>query len=354
MKFGQHLSAWGAMSEILRSVATAGGTFRPMSPACAPAGELRTLVQRSHIDNPWFATPFVAHALEALASMLEQASLEAWLKPYRGRMESDRRQKNIGVVMAGNLPLVGFHDFLCVLLSGHSVMCKLSSHDRFLLPAVARILTAVEPAYGPRIRFVEKLPDFDAVIATGSDNTFRYFEYYFRNHPSLLRRSRHGVAVLDGDETKGELEMLADDIMLYFGLGCRSVSSVWVPEGYDFTALLSSLDKYNWVRDHHKYVNNYDYYKAVYLVNGEAFHDNGFLMLRENMSLDSPVSVVHYRFYRDAGEILGWLASGKEILQCLVSHLEPLPGKIPFGSAQTPGPADYADGIDTLEFLLGL
>jgi hypothetical protein len=354
MKTGQHLSAWGEMSRILRSVAKAGGPIKPTSLAGALAEELRSLVQRIHLENPWFTTPFVAHALEAIAAMLDPASIEAWLSPYRRRMESDRKKKIIGVIMAGNLPLVGFHDFLCVLLSGHAALCKQSSGDKLLLPAVARILTAIEPAYGPCISFVEKFPDFDAVIATGSNNTYRYFEYYFRSHPCLLRKSRHGVAVLDGAETKDDLESLADDIMLYFGLGCRSVSSVWVPQGYDFTAFLTSLNRYTWVSGHNKYRNNYDYYKAVYLVNGDAFYDNGFLMLRESMSLDSPVSVVHYRFYRDAGEVLHWMSSESESLQCLVSHMESLPGKVPFGAAQTPGPADYADGIDTLDFLLRL
>lgn len=257
--------------------------------------------------------------------------------------------------MAGNIPAVGFHDFLSVLMSGHKLIARLSSDDDKLLPAIADILVAIEPEFEELITFEGgKLNGFDAVIATGSDNTARYFEYYFGKYPHVIRKNRNGVAVLNGDESKEDLNCLADDIFLYFGLGCRNVSRIFVPLKYDFQKLLSVIEKRNGILENSKYFNNYEYNKAIYLINKTGHFDSANLLLVQNEQIASPVSVLNYEYYSDLHLLEKTLEAREMEIQCVVSNEGRLKKVIPFGSTQQPKLWDYADGVDTMRFLLKL
>ena len=256
--------------------------------------------------------------------------------------------------MAGNIPLVGFHDFICVLLSGHNVLVKTSSNDQMLLPFLANYLTSVEPALLNYIHFSEgKLTDFDAVIATGSNNTARYFEYYFKDKPSIIRKNRNSVAVLNGSETKEDFEALGEDIFRYFGLGCRNVSKLFVPKNYIFDSFFEGIFKHQDVIHYEKYANNYDYNKAVFLMSNFKLLDNGFLTIKEDTSYSSPISSVFYEFYEDLDVLKTKLEQDHEQIQCIVSN-NLVPKSIPFGQTQKPALWDYADNVDTLAFLVNL
>jgi hypothetical protein len=254
--------------------------------------------------------------------------------------------------MAGNIPLVGFHDLISVLLTGNSALVKCASGDTLLLKYVAGRLVELEPGLGARIAFTTgKLGDFDAVIATGSTNTSRYFEYYFSKRPHIIRKNRHGVAVLTGEETGPELDGLAEDIFRYFGMGCRSVSKLYIPESYDFDPFFKACYRFKDLIDHQKYGNNYDYNKAVYLMSGSAMLDNGFLLLKEDAGIGSPIGTLFYETYTHRDRLLHKLRDEAEALQCVVGGSW-IPGAIPFGTAQKPGLGTYADGVDTVDFLL--
>ena len=264
----------------------------------------------------------------------------------------NNKNKQVALVLAGNIPLVGFHDLLAVLLSGNSALVKLSSNDNVLLPAIVEILEALTPGMKALVQFEEgMLPEFDAVIATGSNNTARYFEYYFGNKPNIIRKNRNSVAVLRGNETKETLTALGQDIFQYYGLGCRSVSKLFVPEEYSFEALFEAIEPFQSLIEEKKYENNYDYNKAIYLMSEFPFLDNGFVMLKEDMSYASPIGTVFYERYQDLDGLKSRLETDKEKIQCLVSEGF-MEGEVPFGSTQYPLLNDYADGVDTVEFLL--
>jgi hypothetical protein len=303
--------------------------------------------------NGWFEEGMVGHALLALGESLQEEKLKKWVSAYP--LDEVNIPKTVGVVMAGNVPAVGFHDFLSVLMSGHRILARLSSDDSKLLPAVADILLSLEPGFESYITFTDNhLKGFDAVIATGSNNTSRYFEYYFGKYPNIIRKNRNGVAVLDGKETEGELEALANDIFLYFGLGCRNVSKIFVPKGYDFKPMLAVIGKRTEIAQHHKYFNNYEYNKAIYLINKRSHLDTGNLLLVEDEQIASPVGVLYYEYY-DSEEILrNSLMVRNEEIQCILSQLGFLPKAIPLGYGQQPELWDYADGVDTMEFLIQL
>jgi hypothetical protein len=305
--------------------------------------------------NGWFTAEHIRYALKAWSSLLDEKNLEKWLSGYRKRMTGMKYPVTVGVVMAGNIPLVGFHDFLCVMMSGHRFLGRLSSDDTELLPCLLEILAGYEPAFIQQADITTKtLWGFDAVIATGSDNTAAHFEYYFRKVPSLIRRNRNSVAVLDGDESNEELSGLADDVFLYFGLGCRNVSKLYLPGEYDPGRLKEPFDRYAHFFHHHKYRNNYDYYKSVFLVNREPVTDTGFLLLRRLEDLSSPVSVLHYEYYSSKQEVFDRLKEQSGRIQCIVSRRgAPFRGCLP-GRAQQAVLEDYADGLDTMDFLLCL
>lgn len=310
--------------------------------------ELTDLAARARNRNAWFDLPNVRTAIAGIAHQLEEPRLSQWAGRYRAEPEQPRR---VGVVMAGNIPLVGFHDLLCVLLSGHILLAKPSKEDTVLMLWIAKELTDIEPALAEQIQFVERLNAADAFIATGSDNTARYFEFYFKSRPHLIRRNRTSLGILTGQESAEELAQLGPDIFQYYGLGCRNVSKLYVPENYDFVPLLDALQPWHKVLDHHKYQNNYDYNKSILLVNAVPHFDTGFLLLTERGALVSPISVVHYSYYQQEIDLLDQLTDVAAQTQCLVSAGGRYPGSFAFGQAQYPGVADYADGIDTMEFL---
>ena len=256
--------------------------------------------------------------------------------------------------MAGNLPLVGFHDLLCVLVAGHKAIVKLSSDDGVLLPYLITQIRAFAPEWAEAVAFTDdKVTEYDAVIATGSDNTARYFEYYFGKKPHIIRKNRHSVAVLTGEETPEELQDLGKDIFLYYGLGCRNVSKLFVPQGYDFDLLFQAIYPYKDIIEEQKYANNYDYNKAVYLMSLYKLLENGFLLLKEDEHYGSPIATLFYEYYTNKETLKKKLATDKEKIQCVVGH-NFIDGEIPFGQTQTPKLWDYADGVNTLTFLLNL
>lgn len=298
--------------------------------------------------NGWFSEENVVFALSNWAKLLTKSKLEDWVAQYNlAPIES----KNIGLIMAGNIPLVGFHDFLSVLISGHKARIKLSSNDQQLLPLLAEYLIAIAPEFKERITFIEgKLEGFDAIIATGSNNTARYFEYYFKNVPNIIRKNRNSIAVLDGSESQEQLTALGEDIFRYYGLGCRSVSKIYVPRDYNFDNFFQAIYAYKDIINGDKYANNYDYNKAVYLMSNYQLLENGFLILKEDKNYSSPIASLFYEYYDDIKALRQSLAKDQELIQCIVSNRK-IPKSIDFGQTQQPSLTDYADGIDIIEFL---
>lgn len=306
-----------------------------------------TAKTRAFQHNPWFLPDFIDLALRNIAdSFLQQDLLEKWIRDYNFPPQNPAPKK-VGIVMAGNIPLVGFHDFLCCFLSGHSPFLKLSSKDTSLFPVILEFLKAKNPAIESMVQVSPMLRGLDAYIATGSNNSARYFEYYFGKYPSLIRHNRTSIGLLDGNETTDELVKLADDVFLFFGLGCRSVTQVLVPEQYDFIPLLQAFRKYHWMAEHNKYKNNYDYRLSLAILNKQHYMSNECLLLMENASPFSPISVLHYSFYRDWASAMQ--TKEKHDLQCVVGR-----NYEQFGNSQCPKLGDYADGEDTMLFLQGL
>lgn len=307
-----------------------------------------TVKERASRENGWFTPEFIDLAVKNIAdAFLDEDKLRAWAAQY-GVPATQAKPKNVGIVMAGNIPLVGFHDLLCVFVSGHRQTIKPSSKDEVLIRHLAEQLHRWGPATQSLISLQPLLKGCDAYIATGSNNSARYFDYYFAKFPHIIRRNRTSVAILDGNETVEELALLADDVYLYFGLGCRNVTQVYLPEGYDFVPLLETFKRYQALADHHKYRNNYDYQLALLMLNKSYYMTNGSIILHESASPFSPISQLHYHFYQEEAALADSLSNNADI-QCIV-------GKkwLPFGQSQQPGLSDYADGVDTMQFLMGL
>lgn len=312
---------------------------------------LRTQIDQSTHHNGWFTKENVLFALQSWAEVLTQENLLKWTSAYDF---SKNISKTVGIVTAGNIPLVGMHDFISVLLAGHKIVIKQSSNDQKLLPVIAQYLICVQPEFKEYIYFTEgKLSGFDAVIATGSNNTARYFESYFGKYPHIIRKNRNAVAVLTGNETSEQLTALGEDIFRYYGLGCRSVSKIFIPKNYDLDLLFNAIFNQNEIIHHHKYKNNYDYNKAVYLMSNVNLVENGFLLLKEDMGYASPIAVLFYEYYDNLENLLKRLEIEKEQIQCVVSE-NLTKDSVSFGETQKPQLWDYADGVDTLEFLLKL
>ena len=301
--------------------------------------------------NRWFTEDSITQSMRGVISMLEDLK-----KPdVLNKIKYNEHPAIVALIMAGNIPMVGFQDFLHVLLTGNIALCKLSDDDRILLPSLVEFLTDSEPQLKDYIRFSHgKISGFDAVIATGSNNTARYFEYYFGKYEHIIRKNRNSIAVLTGNESIEELSRLADDMFIYFGLGCRNVSSLIVPENYDFTQLISACEKHFGCTSHTKYMNNYDYYRAIHMVNVTPFIDGGFFILLETEIISSPPGIIHYRKYKNISEAAAIVKSANEQLQCVVSSHNEIPGAIPFGTTQQPELLDFADGVNTIEFLNSL
>ena len=338
----QRIKAFGRLGDALRQA-----LFNSDAEGALPH-DLQQAILKAGQQNAWFTSAQVLHALSQWAGVLEEKNLATWLKPYQKQLEKVKG-KTIGVVNAGNIPLVGFHDFMSVLLSGHRYLGKNSSDDNVLLPFLAGRLAEIEPAFAKVISFTERLKDYDAVIATGSNNSARYFEYYFGKVPHIIRKNRNAVALLDGKETEAQLMALGEDVFRYFGLGCRSVSHLLLPQDYDFSKLFGAFENYADIRHHNKYINNYDYYKSVLILKKILFYDNGFLIVKKDESIASPIAILNYSFYKSPEEAEAWLTANAENIQCVVSHRH-----LAFGSAQHPALNEYADGVDTMEFLVGI
>jgi hypothetical protein len=297
--------------------------------------------------NGWFIPDFIDLAIQNICTaFLDADKLTAWANHYH--LDDNINGKNIGLVMAGNIPLVGFHDFLCVFVSGHTQTIKLSGKDDVLLKHLVQKLYSWDISVQNYISFAEMLKGCDAYIATGSNNNARYFEQYFAKYPSIIRRNRTSVAILNGKETEEELNKLSDDVQLYFGLGCRNVTKIFVPAGYDFVPLLKAFDKYKYFADHHKYKNNYDYQLSIALMNNIYYMTNESTLLIESEEIFSAISQLNYSFYDNAEKVTALLKDNSDV-QCIVGQQH-----TPFGQAQQPGLFDYADGVDTMQFLLTL
>jgi hypothetical protein len=314
---------------------------------------LTDIVYRANGKNNWFTVDNVMNSLHAIGTQfLDETKLLNWLSGYD--LAKTTSQK-VGVVMAGNIPAVGFHDALCVLAAGHKLMAKLSADDTVLMSFLLDKLIEIEPEWANYVQIVERMNDADAVIATGSDNTARYFDYYFAKKPHIIRRNRTSVGVLNGQESSDELAQLGNDVLQYFGLGCRNVSKVYVPVGYEFSPFYESIESLSSIYcNHHKYFNNYEYNRSVLLVNREVHFDNGFLMLRPSQTLVSPISVLFYEEYESTAQLNALIDAQVDKIQCVVSQNGWVANSLPFGQAQTPSLTDYADGVDTMEFLVGL
>lgn len=320
---------------------------------------LQAHAHRASVDNPWFTPENIRFAIDRIAEWLTDAvpagRQEAALKHWTRTVKDPGIMRRIGVIMAGNIPAVGFHDILCVFVSGNISVIKLSDKDKYLIPFMLKVLEEHDPRTQQYFEFVDKLQNIDAVIATGSNNSARYFEYYFSKYPYIIRRNRNAVAVLSGTESDEDLAGLCEDIFMYFGLGCRSVSHCFVPEGYDFTRLVDQLKRYGDLANHNKYRNNLDYNIALNMLNQTPLISLTNLLLVENPALISPVSCLHYSYYHDIGELTDRLQNQSQEIQCVVTKFKL--GDLPcvgFGEAQKPAIDDYADGIDTLAFLQNL
>ena len=299
--------------------------------------------------NGWFTKDNIYFAISGWSNLLVKSNINQWIDKY---YFNTNKSKKVAIIMAGNIPLVGFHDFLSVLITGHEAIVKQSSNDMHLLPYLVKYLEYVEPTFKGRITFTkDKLKDFDAVIATGSDNTARYFEYYFKDKPSIIRKNRNSVAILTGNETDTQLKALSEDVFRYYGLGCRNVSKLLVPKDYNFDDFFRGVYDWHPIINQTKYSNNYDYNKAVYLMSAFDILENGFLMLKEDKSYASPIATLFYEYYNSEKELKEKLNLDKEKIQCIVAN-KFIETEVVFGETQKPKLWNYADDIDTINFLL--
>ncbi len=311
------------------------------------------VIHRTSYENQWFTKENQQRSIEAIAHhFLDPEKLGQWLAKYP--IKENSNAVKVGIIMAGNIPLVGFHDLLCVFVSGHQAIVKLSDKDPYLLPYLLKELKDIDPRTESYFQLVAKLKGFDAIIATGSNNSFRYFDAYFGKYPHIIRRNRNAVAVLTGEESSQELNALGKDVFQYFGLGCRNVSKLYVPQSYDFEPLLEALHEHRQIIEHNKYKNNFDYNYALLVLNKEKYMANGCVLLMENEAIASRIASLHYEFYDNLDVLKTGLEHQKEAIQCIVAKNDLLPNAIPFGKAQQPELWDYADGVDTMGFLLGL
>ena len=309
--------------------------------------EFHNILRKSEIENQWFTQENQKFSLNQWANLLNEENIKNWLKNY----EISKTPKRVGLILAGNIPMVGFHDVISVILGGHIPLIKLSSKDRQLLPYLLKKWSEFS---GNKIQYeiIDKLENFDAVIATGSNNTARYLEYYFKNSLSIIRKNRTSVSVLKGNETDEEMQLLAEDIFRYFGLGCRNVTRLFIPKDFDLARLFENFLNFKEVINHHKYANNYDYNRAIYLLNQEQFWDNNFVMLKEDEKLFSPLSVINFTRYESLDEVKKVLKENEENIQCVVAKPDlEISNSLAFGDAQNPDLQTYADNVDTMKFL---
>ncbi len=311
-------------------------------------------INEAEINNSFFIKEFIINSLEELSEWLRSENITNWLADYNIDLFENQNKKTIALILAGNLPLVGFHDILSILITGNKALIKTSEKDKILVKLLTDTLCKIEPKFDNYIEFTDKIiSNFDAIIATGSNNSKRYFDYYFQKYPSIIRGNKNSIAILSGEETDEDLKLLADDIFLYFGLGCRSVSKIYIPQNYNFEKILKNFEKYqNICLNNNKYLNNYNYQKAILLVNQIPFYDNDFLLLVENANTVSPISVLNYEKYEKVEYIVNSLNFNQ--LQCVVSNINISEKIEKIGKSQKPHLNEYADSIDTIEFLINL
>lgn len=315
----------------------------------SPSEKIKNILQQASIKNPWYTIENTKRQFIALSSNLTEEKLRQWLVPY----PDTPTDKVVGLILAGNIPLVGFHDILCVLISGFRVQLKLSSDDAGLTNFVLQELIEIEPAFVEKIQIVDRLQQYDLIIATGSDNSSRYFDYYFGKKPNIIRKNRNSLAILTGTESPSQLKALGHDIFDYFGLGCRSVSKLYIPHDYDINQFFEAIEDFSTVKEHYKYTNNYDYNKSIYLINGDKHFDNGFLLLKEDARLTSPLATVFYEEYEHLDGVISQLETKADKIQCIVTEatIETAIPAFPLGGSQCPSLTDYADGVDVMAFL---
>ncbi|MCK5537230.1 MAG: hypothetical protein KAI79_10405 [Bacteroidales bacterium] len=311
------------------------------------------LMNKVQHSNAFFTYDSVVNAVSGIIKFLDIETLKTWTGKYE--IVDNIESKKLGLILAGNIPLVGFHDVLSVILAGHIAKTKFSSKDDKLMQIIRKILIEIDTTFADRWIVVDgKLDDFNAMIATGSNNSGRYFDYYFGRYPHIFRNNRNAIAVLNGSETKDDLRLLADDVFMFFGLGCRNVSKIFVPEGYNFDLMINAFEKYNHYFNYHKYVNNYEYQRAILLLNQEPHYDSGFLLLKEDIGISSPIGVLYYEKYKNIATVADRIKIEQDKIQCVVSNENIVSDVIAIGQAQYPEAWDYADNIDTMEFLINL
>jgi len=307
------------------------------------------LLSKVEFTNAWFTKENVKKAINIWGNQLKLDIINSWLNPYS--LPSETQKKEVLIIMAGNIPLVGLHDFISVVICGHKAAIKKSSADCILIDVIIDELFKIDKRFKSYVEFVENVKEmsFDAVIATGSDNSAKYFDYYFKDSKRIIRRNRRSIAVLDGNESQADLKLLSEDIFSYFGLGCRNVSKLFLPKGYDLDKLFKVFFDFSNIINHRKYANNYEYNKAIFLIGGNKILENGFVMLKEEESLFSPVAMIYYEYYSSIDKVNSFIEKNNDYIQCVVSS-----EKTPFGEAQNPNLWDYADGVDTVSFLKSL
>lgn len=311
------------------------------------------VVKDASIHNPWFTSDNVFFAIESISfNWLQRDKLNSFVAKYPNNFFNPKESKKVVVIMAGNIPFAGFHDLLCVLLMGHRFLGKVSSKDGHLIASIIELLCEIDPEFSSLIELSEvTLHGFDAVIATGSDNSSRYFDYYFKNYPAIIRKHRNSLGVITGNETDEELTALSDDIFLYFGLGCRSISKLMVPKGYDFSPVLKAFKSWQNLDTHNKYMNNYEFQRTMNQMNLIDHIDTDFFLLKQNESISSTVGVLHYQEYEKIDDVLVYINKHADELQCIVGDPSLIPNAIPFGSSQNPKLDEFSDSIDTIKFL---
>ncbi len=310
-------------------------------------------LELAEAKNRWFTQESIKYTFKELGNLLSSKNLNNWLAQYN--ISKPISQKTIGLVLAGNIPLVGFHDILCVLLTGNKVLAKLSHKDEILYTIVKELLVKINPIYSELISFTNaSLKNIDAIIATGSDNSSRYFDYYFGKYPNIIRKNRNSIAIIQSDNTNEDFEKLGEDIFTYFGLGCRNVSYLLIPEGFDLGNFFRGIESFAGIINHHKYANNYQYQKTLLSMNNTPFYDNNFCLLTENNSMTSPIGTIHYKYYKSDSDLQNHIIANKHKIQCIVSKTKYSFNTYSFGMAQKPELTDYADNIDTINFLLNL
>ena len=312
--------------------------------------DLLLTINKTYNHNKWFTIENQLIALKKWGKILNKESLKTWLNKYL--INEKNTKKNIGVILAGNIPIVGFHDIICVIITGNTLEVKRSSSDQYLIPFLLEKLCQFDQIFENTFKFIDKkFSKIQMIIATGSNNSSRYFNYYFSHIPSIIRKNRSGIAILDGKESEDEIDLLVADILTYYGLGCRSVSKLFLPINYDLNIIFKSLYKYSKIIKSKKYSNNYDYYKTIFLMNKISFLENGFFILKEDKSYNSPVSCLNYEYYSDLKKLKKKIFDDKDIIQCIATKLN-IPNSFPLGSLQSPSLFDYADNIDTIKFIL--